>query len=84
MAAKTPDSVSQENLGSVRLVLGTFSTTNLDNADTYTTNLTGLIKAWFEPSTTTGVVGCNISSGVITFACSADNQVGTLYMLCRS
>lgn len=84
MAAKTPDSVSQESLGSLRLVRAVFSSTNLDNTDTYTTNITGVIDAWFSPSTTTGVTGCSVSAGVITFACSADNQLGTLYILCRS
>ena len=86
MAAKTPDSiVTQENFGSLRLIIARFSTTNLDNADTYTTGLTNIVgRPWFVNSTTTGVVGCEVSGGVITFATSADNLEGDLYILTRS
>lgn len=84
MAAKTPDAVYRESLGTVNLVRCEFTSTNLDNTDTYTTGIAGIVGAWFSPSTTTGVVGVSNASGVLTFACSADNQVGTLFILCRS
>lgn len=83
MAAKTPDSVYQESLGSLRLIRAKFTSTNLDNTDTYATGIDGIVDAWFSPSTTTGVVGVSNSSGTLTFACSADNQVGTLFILVR-
>lgn len=84
MAAKTPDTVRQENLGTLRLVMALFTSTNLDNADTWTTGMDGIVGAWFAPNTTTGVVGVDNSAGVLTFACSADNQTGTLYILQRA
>lgn len=83
MAAKTPDSVRQENLGSARLVMAIFSTTNIDNTDTYATGMKGIIGAWFAPDTTTGVVGVSNSAGTLTFAASADNQTGILFILHR-
>lgn len=84
MAAKTPDSVKQDKLGTVRLIYAFFTSTNLDNTDTYATGIDGIIGAWFAPNTTTGVVGVSNSSGTLTFACSADNQTGTLFILARS
>lgn len=85
MAAKTPDSIFQEKLGTVRLILARFSTTNIDDTDTYSTGMTGIVDAFFTPDTTTGVVGCSVaaSTGVITFAASAPNQTGTLHILVR-
>lgn len=82
MAAKTPASVSQESLGSVRLVRAVF--TDVDNTDTWASAITGVIDGWFSPSTTTGSTGVSVSGSTVTFACSADNQAGTLYLLCRS
>lgn len=86
MAAKTPDSLSQDLLGTLRLVRALFTSTNLDNTDTYATGMKGIVDAWFKPNTTTGVVGCDIdqSTGTITFATSADNQTGTLFILARN
>lgn len=84
MAAKTPDSVKIDSLGSVRLIRAGFTSTNLDNADTYATGIKGIVGAWFSPDTTTGVVGVSNSAGTLTFACSADNQTGTLFILAKS
>ncbi len=83
MAEKAPDSIKQENLGTLRLVMAIYSTTNIDNADIYTTGMDGIVGAWFSPDTTTGVVGISNASGVLTFAASASNQTGTLYILQR-
>lgn len=84
MAAKTPDSVRMDSLGSLRLIQAIFSSTNLDDTDTYATGITGIVGAWFAPDTTTGVVGVANSAGTLTFACSAANQTGTLFILARS
>ena len=84
MAAKTPDSVKQDKLGTVRLIYANFTSTNLDDTDTYATGIDGIIGAWFSPDSTKGVVGVSNSAGTLTFACSADNQTGTLFILARS
>ena len=84
MAAKTPDTIRQENLGTVRLVMAIFSSTNIDDTDTYTTGMDGIVGAWFAPDLTTGVVGVSNAAGVLTFAASAANQTGTLYILQRA
>lgn len=80
-AAKTPAAVYNEVAGSVRLIIMTF--TDIDDADTYTSEIDGVITSWFQTSTTTGVVGVTESLGVFTFAASASNQVGTLFILAR-
>ncbi len=36
MAAKTPDSIIRESLGSLTLLICPFETANIDNEDTYT------------------------------------------------
>lgn len=85
MAAKTPDSIKGERIGNMRMLRLTFSATNLDDTDTVTVggSTFPFVGAWFAPTTTTGVVGISHSAGVLTVACSAANQVGTLYVLCR-
>ena len=84
MASKPPDSVAQDNLGSLRLVRASYVATNIDDTDTWDTKIKGIVDAWFGPSTTSGVVGVAISGTTLTFAASAANQVGTLYILARS
>lgn len=84
MGAKTPSSKLNENIGSLRLIVLPFA--NVDNGDTYTSNIKSIVACYFKTTTTTGAVGCYVSTaltGIITFACSADDQVGTLYILAR-
>ncbi len=84
MAAKTPDAVYSDSLGSVRLIRAEFSTTNVDDTDTYASGITGIVDTWFSTDITTGAVGTTHSGSTITFACSAANQTGTLFILVRS
>jgi hypothetical protein len=88
MAAKTPDAIYQDNLGSVNLIRATFGSTNIDDADTWTSGITGIVDYWFQPKNdpaTQTHAGINIalSSGVFTFYPGADNCEGTLFILRR-
>ena len=87
MAAKTPDSVLQESLGSLTLRICDFSTTNIDDGDTYASNVASIVGVWFNASLdcTQGGEGMNVSvSGDdLTFIAPEDNVTGTLYILSR-
>lgn len=84
MASKVPDSIKQEQLGTVRLILARYSSTNLDDTDTWASGIKGIVDAFFTPDSTTGVIACAVSGSTITFAASAANQTGTLHILARS
>ena len=43
MAAKTPDSIIRESLGSLTLLICPFETANIDNEDTYTSGLNHVV-----------------------------------------
>ena len=86
MAAKTPDSIKTENLGSVNLVRAVFSDTNLDDADTWTSSMTGILDFWAQGKnnpTTQASTGIHISeaSGVFTVYPGEDNWTGTIFIL---
>ena len=83
MAAKTPDSVLRDSLGSVTRLACLFSSNNIDDGDTYTSNLSGIKYAWFQAEGTTGLVGVSkTAGGEITFltGVEADDMTGTLYL----
>lgn len=84
MAAKVPDSIVVVKKGTVREFIATFSSTDLDNGDTWASGIVGIVDAAFHPSTTTGVVGVAFSGSDLTFACSAANQLGRLVVTARS
>ena len=89
MAAKTPDSIKQEKLGTVRLLRAIFSTTNIDDGDTWTpTRIDGYVDHWFSGQSNPGTqasAGVHVaySSGVFTFYPGEDNTTGTLFVLVR-
>lgn len=86
MAAKTPASTKQENLGSVTLKMFTF--TDIDDADTFASAVVGIVNAWFnrtdDPTQGTEGVGVSVSGSDITFNTGEDDITGTLFMLCKS
>lgn len=88
MAAKTPDSIIRENVGSLNLLICDFSTTNIDNEDTYATGLPNIVGCWFNASLdpTQGGEGMNIaeSSGTLTFHAPENNVTGKLFILTRN
>lgn len=86
MAAKTPDSIRKENLGSVNLLIAEFTTTNIDDNDTWATGIPlARIVSW--PKCVTNLDGPQdfavdaiSASGEFTFGCAAD-QTGYVEIL---
>jgi len=87
MAAKTPDSIIRESLGSLTLLICPFETANIDNEDTYTSGLNHVVDKWFNASKnpTQGGEGMNVSesAGVFTFNAPENDVTGTLFILTR-
>jgi len=88
MAAKTPNTIVRESMGSLTLLICQFSTTNIDNDDTYATGLgTNLVDCWFNCTLTDTAakdVHPSNSSGTITFSTGEDDITGTLFILART
>jgi hypothetical protein len=86
MAVKTPDSILQESMGSLKLLICDYSTTNIDDGDTYDPS-TNIVAAWFNASLdpTQGGEGMNIAiSGTeLTFHAPEDDVTGKLFILTR-
>lgn len=86
MAAKTPSNIYVHSMGDCKLIRAVF--TDIDDTDTWTSNLVGIVDQWFNatsnPATQTDT-GCNVSqaSGVFTFYPGADNAAGTLFVMLR-
>ena len=87
-AAKTPDSIQRESVGSLTLLICPFSTANIDDGDTYATGLDNIVGKWFNASKdpTQGGEGMNISedSGTLTFHAPEDDVTGTLFILTKT
>jgi hypothetical protein len=87
MAAKLPDNVYRESLGSLTLLRADFSTTNIDNDDTYASGLsTNVFGFWFNNTLTDTAakeVHVSNSSGTFTFSTGEDNVTGSLYILAK-
>lgn len=82
MAAKTPDSIITENLGSVKLTIATFSTNDIDDNDTWDSGIESAVLYGVEP-TIDGPQDCTIdgySAGVFTFG-SAANQTAKVWVM---
>lgn len=90
MAAKTPDSVIRESLGSLTLHIATFSTNDIDDADTWTSGINGVLTAWCngtDDPTTQASNGIDVgftAAGVFTFYAGESNRTGVLHVLSRS
>ena len=88
MAAKTPDTIVRESMGSLTLLICQFSTTNIDNDDTYATGLsTNIVDLWFNCTLTDTAakdVHPSNSSGTVTFSTGEDDITGTLFILART
>jgi len=88
-AAITPDSVFQENFGSVRVIIARFSAGTADDADTWASSLTGILAFWTadrDNPTTQASVGVAVteSSATFTFYPAEDNKAFDLYVVLRS
>jgi len=91
MAAKTPDSVLRENLGSLTLHIATFSTSDIDDGDTWTSKIPGIVGYWgnLTDDGTQTKEGIDITlttaaTGVMTFNVGEDNRTGVIYVLSKS
>ena len=88
MAEKTPDSVTNESMGSMRLVLATFSTNDVDDGDTWVSGIPNAQAYWFnrtdDPTQEAEIVDVAFSAGTFTFNAPEDNCEGILYVLTKS
>lgn len=88
MGAKTPDSVYRESLGSLTMLKCVFSTTNIDNDDTYASGLgSNVFGFWFNTTladTAAKDVHISNSSGTFTFSTGEDNVTGDFYILAKT
>lgn len=88
MASKTPDSIYRHNVGELTLIRAVYSSTNVDDADTWDSGIDGIVDHWFSAQsnpTTQGSAGINVarSGQDFTFYPGEDNTTGTLYILVR-
>lgn len=89
MAAKTPDSVGRCNSGSYNIIKASFTSTTLDDTDTWTQSVPGYLGHNFEqtnnPSTQAAAgVSVAYSSGVFTFYPGENGATGTLCIMVAS
>ena len=88
MAQKAPSAVITENFGSTTLYRCTF--TDIDDADTYTSNVTSAVMWWCNPTDEPTNefenidVGYAQSTGTFTFYPAEASRTGDLYILARS
>jgi len=85
MASKVPDSIHKENLGSARLLICPFITSDIDDNDTWASGLTSVIGYWWvgvgDNSYDVSITSVD-TAGLFTFD-SAGNMTGNLYVLCK-
>ena len=91
MAAKTPDSVVIENVGSLTLSIATFSTNDIDDTDTWTSKIPSIVGYWgnLTDDGTQTKEGIDIalttaSTGLLTFSVGEANRTGLIYVLSRT
>lgn len=92
MAAITPDSVVRENAGSLTLHIATFITNDIDDADTWTSNIPGIVGVWCNtidnPTSTTDTALSlsisNITTGQVTFFAGEVTRAANVYVVSRS
>lgn len=87
--AITPDKVTSESFGSLRLIIAEFSTADvLDDGETWTTNIPNALGYWCDgtndPTQTNESIDVSFSNGVFTFNTGEDNRTGILYVLTKS
>jgi len=83
---RTPDAVTSESFGSVRLVIATFA--ELDDGDTWVTNIPNAVGYWCNattsPTQTDEAIDVSFSAGTFTFNCGEEDKAGMLYVLTKS
>ena len=89
MAAKTPDSVRLESMGSKQLVIATFATNDIDDGDTWLTGLsTNATDVWAngtdDPTQEKEGIDCRMIRGKIRFNVGEANRQGVVYVLANN
>jgi hypothetical protein len=89
MADATLTSVSNESMGSMRLITAKFS--NIDDTNTWGPKLQGVIGYWCNPTDDSTTQTSNVidvtwsdTTQTFTFSCGEDGRAGTLYVLTKS
>lgn len=89
MAAITPNTIVRESLGSLTLLIASFSAGTADDGDTWTTGLgTNVVGFWSQDTenpTTQASVGVAITCdvNVFTFYPAEDNKAFDVFVLTR-
>ena len=95
MAAKTPETIIRENLGSLTLTIATFAgaTTlnSLDTSDTWASGIPNTVGFWAvgtdSPTTNTEGIDMNlttVATGGFTFYTGSENRNAKVYVLARN
>lgn len=92
MAAITPSSLVRESMGSLTLHIASFITTTIDDADTWASNIPGVVAVWScvteNPASTTdtglAVSVTNFGTGAMTFFTGTENVVGDVFVVSKS
>lgn len=91
MAAKTPDSILIENWGSLFLRIATFSTSDIDDGDTWASGIPYPMGYWgnltddgTQEKEKIDVTLTTSASGTFTFNVGEDNRTGMIYVLSRT
>ncbi len=88
MATKTPDSIRRESLGSLTLLIATFSSNDVDDTDTWASGLGENVAGyWFTETDASSDTSNNMSisviesAGTFTFSMEDSNREGVLYVI---
>lgn len=95
MAAKVPETIIRENMGSLTLIVATFAgaTTlnSIDTSDTWASGIPSTVAWWAvgtdSPTTNTEGIDMNlttVATGVFTFYTGSENRNVKAYVLARN
>lgn len=87
--AITPDKITAESFGNMKLLVAEFSTADVvDDGETWVSGLPNALAYWFNATNdgtqTNEAVDVSFSAGTFTFNTGEDNRTGTLYVLTKS
>ena len=88
--AITPSSITRNSAGSNTLIMATFDDGDVDDGETWTSNIPSVVGFWFNrnDSPTQGKEGVDVTlttatTGVFTFNVGEDNAGGILHVLAK-
>ena len=82
MAAKTPDSIRKENLGSINLLIAVFVSENIDDNDTWASGIKNIISYQWQGISDAGYdlsITSVTAAGLFTFD-AGSNTTGHLHV----